>query len=89
MRAAPTTPALRGLDDRHELRRAKLLTLLFGPAVAAPAALHVDAKLCLVHRQPVMPRPCQPIRSAAWRCNAAMDDGGLRRFMKQPSRAMP
>ena len=36
--------ALRGIDDKHELIAQKHLRRLFGPAVAEPAHLHVDAK---------------------------------------------
>ena len=36
--------ALRGIDDKHELIAQKHLQRLFGPAVAEPAHLHVDAK---------------------------------------------
>ena len=42
------TPTLRGHDDRHEARAAALLEPLFGPAVAQPVALHVQAKRYLV-----------------------------------------
>ena len=40
--------ALRGIDDKHELIARKHLQRLFGPAVAEPAHLHVDAKRYLV-----------------------------------------
>jgi phosphonate degradation associated HDIG domain protein len=36
--------ALRGIDDKHELIAWKHLERLFGPAVAEPVHLHVDAK---------------------------------------------
>ncbi len=36
--------ALRGIDAKHELIARKHLQRLFGPAVAEPAHLHVDAK---------------------------------------------
>lgn len=42
--------AERGIDDRHEHRATGLLKQLFGPAVAEPVKLHVNAKryLCAV-----------------------------------------
>jgi len=44
--------AERGIDDRHEHRATGLLKHLFGPAVAEPVKLHVNAKryLCAVEQ---------------------------------------
>jgi phosphonate degradation associated HDIG domain protein len=50
--AAAGTPTLRGIDDRHEAAGADLLRPLFGPAVATPVALHVQAKRFLAATQP-------------------------------------
>lgn len=46
------TPTLRGENDQHEARGADLLSALWGPAVAAPVRLHVQAKRYLVSRHP-------------------------------------
>lgn len=46
------TPTLRGHDDRHEALAARVLEPLFGTAVAAPVALHVQAKRYLVAARP-------------------------------------
>lgn len=48
----PGTPTLAGVDDRHERMGAAALRPLFGDAVAAPVALHVDAKRYLVGARP-------------------------------------
>jgi phosphonate degradation associated HDIG domain protein len=42
------TPTLQGLDDRHENTGADLLQALWGPEVAEPVRLHVQAKRYLV-----------------------------------------
>jgi phosphonate degradation associated HDIG domain protein len=44
--------AEQGIDDRHEYRAIPILKNLFGPAVAEPVRLHVNAKryLCAVDR---------------------------------------
>lgn len=44
--------SLPGADDRHELTGARYLRRRFGPEVAAPVALHVDAKRYLVTTDP-------------------------------------
>lgn len=46
----PADAPERGIDDRHETLAAAWLSQRFGPAVAAPVAMHVDAKryLCAV-----------------------------------------
>jgi predicted HD phosphohydrolase len=46
------TPTLRGIDDAHEITAARVLDRLWGPAVALPVALHVQAKRCLVATRP-------------------------------------
>lgn len=46
------TPTLQGVDDRHEARAVLLLEPLFGPTVAGPVGLHVEAKRYLVATQP-------------------------------------
>src|SRR5690606_32429175 len=48
----PRTPTLAGVDDRHERMGAAALRPLCGDAVAAPVALHVDAKRYLVGARP-------------------------------------
>ncbi len=44
----PGSPTVDGIDDGHELRAARWLEPLFGPAVSQPVALHVQAKRYLV-----------------------------------------
>jgi predicted HD phosphohydrolase len=46
------TPTLHGIDDRHENTAAQLLNALWGPAVAEPVRLHVEAKRYLVATHP-------------------------------------
>ena len=46
------TPTLQGIDDSHEHTGARLLDALWGPAVAEPVRLHVDAKRYLVATYP-------------------------------------
>jgi predicted HD phosphohydrolase len=46
------TPTLQGMDDRHENTGAHLLDALWGPAVAEPVRLHVEAKRYLVATYP-------------------------------------
>lgn len=46
------TPSLRGENDCHEQLGAHLLEPLFGPQVAEPVRLHVQAKRYLVTRHP-------------------------------------
>jgi phosphonate degradation associated HDIG domain protein len=43
-----TPSSLLGHDDRHEVRGARRLDALFGPAVSEPVRLHVQAKRYLV-----------------------------------------
>jgi phosphonate degradation associated HDIG domain protein len=50
--ALPGSPTLQGIDDRHEVLGAAALATRFGPSVCQPVALHVQAKRCLVARQP-------------------------------------
>ena len=40
-------PTVQGIDDAHEMVAAPILAAVFGPAVAEPEALHVQAKRCL------------------------------------------
>jgi phosphonate degradation associated HDIG domain protein len=47
------TPTLQGIDDRHEILGAKMLYTIWGPAVAEPVRLHVDAKRYLIATYPV------------------------------------
>lgn len=48
MSDAAGTPTLRGQDDRHETEGAQCLLPIFGPSVAEPIRLHVQAKRYLV-----------------------------------------
>ena len=41
---APGTPSVNGVDDRHELLAAEVLSRCFGDDVVQPVALHVAAK---------------------------------------------
>jgi phosphonate degradation associated HDIG domain protein len=45
---SPGTPTLRAENDLHEVAAADLLAPVFGPAVAEPVRLHVQAKRYLV-----------------------------------------
>jgi len=46
------SPTERGIDDAHEELAARVLLPLFGPAVAEPVRLHVQAKRYLVSQKP-------------------------------------
>lgn len=46
------SPTVDGIDDQHERLGARTLAPLFGPDVAEPVALHVQAKRFLVTTQP-------------------------------------
>ena len=46
------SPTVQGIDDRHETLAARALNRVFGPVVAEPVALHVQAKRYLVAVQP-------------------------------------
>ncbi len=46
------SPTERGIDDAHEELAARVLLPLFGPAVAEPVRLHVQAKRYLVSHKP-------------------------------------
>jgi phosphonate degradation associated HDIG domain protein len=61
------TPTLAGVDDRHESAGAAVLRPLFGPAVASPVALHVQAKRFLAATQPRYANALSPdsVRSLA------------------------
>lgn len=48
----PGSPTVDGIDDQHERLGAHALAPLFGPDVAQPVALHVQAKRFLVTTQP-------------------------------------
>jgi phosphonate degradation associated HDIG domain protein len=65
--ASDATPTLDGVDDRHEVVGAAMLRPLFGPAVASPVALHVQAKRFLAATQPRYARTLSPdsVRSLA------------------------
>lgn len=54
------SPTLHGIDDQHESRAAGVLLPLFGPRVAEPVALHVQAKRCLVATKPEYLRLLSP-----------------------------
>ena len=63
----PGSPTLRGLDDRHEYTAAALLQTLWGPSVADPVRLHVQAKRYLVATHPGYAQSLSPdsVRSLA------------------------
>jgi predicted HD phosphohydrolase len=46
------SPTLQGIDDRHEHTAAGVLDAIWGPAVAEPVRLHVEAKRYLVATHP-------------------------------------
>lgn len=54
------TPSLRGHDDRHENMGAQVLLPVFGPAVAEPVRLHVQAKRYLVSTRESYARKLSP-----------------------------
>lgn len=79
------TPTLQGHDDRHEALAAQVLAPLFGPAVAAPVALHVEAKRYLVaaksgYRERLSP---DSVRSLALQ-GGPMDAAACAAFLRQP-----
>lgn len=80
-------PALRGIDDQHQKLGAELLLHDFGPAVAEPARLHVDANNLRVRdrdcccRSPASMRSLGlqgglfgPVEAAAFRALPSADD---------------
>jgi phosphonate degradation associated HDIG domain protein len=79
------TPTQRGIDDRHEALAERLLRPLFGPNVAAPVALHVQAKRFLVATQP---RYAESLSSDSRRSLALqggpMDADGCNAFVARP-----
>jgi phosphonate degradation associated HDIG domain protein len=79
------TPTLRGHDDRHEAIAARALAPLFGPAVAEPVALHVQAKRYLVATRPGYRDKLSPdsVRSLALQ-GGPMDEAACAAFMRQP-----
>ncbi len=79
------TPTLRGHDDRHEALAAHALAPVFGPAVAQPVALHVQAKRWLVaartgYREKLSP---DSERSLALQ-GGPMNDAERAGFQRQP-----
>lgn len=48
------------VDDRHELLALDLIGPVFGPAVAEPVRLHVEAKRCLVRVDPAYAATLSP-----------------------------
>jgi phosphonate degradation associated HDIG domain protein len=54
------TPTLRGQDDEHEHMGAEVLLSVFGPAVAEPVRLHVQAKRYLVSTRETYARKLSP-----------------------------
>lgn len=46
------SPTVQGIDDRHEHSAARMLDAIWGPAVAEPVRLHVQAKRYLVAAHP-------------------------------------
>jgi phosphonate degradation associated HDIG domain protein len=79
------TPTLQGHDDRHETLAAQVLAPLFGPAVAAPVALHVEAKRYLVAAKPGYRERLSPdsVRSLALQ-GGPMDAAACAAFLRQP-----
>lgn len=79
------TPTLQGHDDHHEALAAKVLTPLFGPAVAAPVALHVEAKRYLVAARPGYRERLSPdsVRSLALQ-GGPMAAEACAAFLRQP-----
>ncbi|HVH73485.1 MAG TPA: HD domain-containing protein [Stellaceae bacterium] len=70
------SPALRGIDDRHEAIGGKALARDFGPAVAEPVRLHVAAKRWLCGADPAYFARLSPasVRSLALQGGAMRED---------------
>lgn len=81
----PGSPSLHAMDDRHEHAGAAVLRPLFGEAVAAPVALHVDAKRYLVTVRPLYFKrlSADSLRSLALQ-GGVMSDDELARFIARP-----
>jgi len=79
------TPTLRGHDDRHEALAAQALAPVFGPAVAEPVALHVQAKRYLVATRPAYRErlSADSVRSLALQ-GGPMDAAACRAFEALP-----
>jgi phosphonate degradation associated HDIG domain protein len=79
------TPTMQGHDDRHEALGAHALSKRFGPAVAAPVALHVEAKRYLVAAKPGYRERLSPdsVRSLALQ-GGPMDVAACAAFLRQP-----
>ncbi len=79
------TPTLQGHDDRHEAIAARALAPLFGPAVAEPVALHVQAKRYLVAAKPGYRERLSPdsVRSLALQ-GGPMNAADCAGFLRQP-----
>ena len=85
MTALTGSPTLQGIDDQHENRAAAVLLPLFGPRVAEPVALHVQAKRCLVATKPEYLRLLSPdsVRSLALQ-GGPMPIDEARAFLQRP-----
>lgn len=79
------SPTLRGIDDRHEISGAQCLLGLWGPEVAEPVRLHVDAKRYLVARHAgyLEQLSADSLRSLALQ-GGAMNDRECRTFEALP-----
>lgn len=82
----PGSPTLQGMDDRHEHSGATLLQTIWGPAVADPVRLHVEAKRYLVTTHPGYAQGLSPdsVRSLALQ-GGPMSRDECRTFAHRPN----
>jgi gamma-butyrobetaine dioxygenase len=73
-------------DDHHERVGARVLAAVFGPAVAAPVALHVQAKRWRCAVEPAYLDALSPASTATLVAQGGpLDDGARRRFEAHPA----
>ena len=79
------TPTLAGHNDQHELVGADLIESLWGPLVAEPVRLHVQAKRYLVKRNPhYLDRLSEDSRRSLYLQGGAMSDAECAAFECSP-----
>ena len=79
------TPTLAGHNDQHEMVGADLIESLWGPLVAEPVRLHVQAKRYLVKRNPhYLDRLSEDSRRSLYLQGGAMSDAECAAFECSP-----
>ncbi len=79
------TPTLEGHNDQHERVGADLIEALWGPMVAEPVRLHVQAKRYLVKRNPhYLDRLSEDSRRSLCLQGGAMNDAECEAFERSP-----